>query len=215
MPMPSGSPMPLSAEVAGSLSRMQGQMMAAQPEVQNAYAMHWLAMREAGGMPAFQQMTQNMLWGLYGYNALSGLLRHALSGRATPTVMAGIIDQVNLIQQSYTRAASNMQEFLSQPEAQAFPMVPLMVRSFSPLDRVYQAVQRPMETVTTALTWNPGPPMAMVPIQQANLTWPGTPGEVQAGGMPPGAMPTGQMESGMHEERPGVQAERLDDEMGE
>jgi hypothetical protein len=171
MAMPAGTPLRLPAQVAGSLSRMQGQLLAAQPELQNAYALHWLALRQAGGMPAFQQMTQHMLWGLYGTQALSGLLRHALSGRATVDVLSGIIDQMNLIRMSYDRARDSLQEFLQEPEAREFPTVPLMVRAFQPLDRVYAAVQQPMQTVSEALTWMPGIPLSMLPMQLAQLTW--------------------------------------------
>lgn len=171
MPMPAGTPVRLPAEVAGSLSRLQGQLMAAQPEIQNAYAMHWLALRQAGAIPAFQQMTQQMLWGLYGTTAMSGLLRQALSGRATPEVLAGIIDQVNLVQQSYNQAADSLREFLEIPEARDLPTVQPMVQSFRPLDQVYQAVQQPMQTVTTTLSWNPGAPLPLVQFPMAQLEW--------------------------------------------
>ena len=161
--------MRLPAEVAGSLSRLQGQLMAAQPEIQNAYAMHWLAAREAGAMPAFQQMTNPMLWGLYGKTALAGLLRYALSGRATPDVMAGTIDQTNLIQQSYTQAVQGMRNFMDQPESREFAMVPMMVSAWQPMDRVYQSMQAPMQTVSTGLSWRPGAPAPMFGFATALL----------------------------------------------
>lgn len=175
MPMPAGTPVPLPADVAGSLSRMQGLLQANQPEIQNAYALHWLATREAGGIPQFQQMTQQMLWGLYGTVALQGLLRFALSGRGTPEVLSGIIDQANLIRQSYTQAADSLRQFLELPEAQQFPSVPMMVRGLAPLDRVYQAFQQPIETVLTGVPFTPGPTINMIPLQQSLVTWPPAP----------------------------------------
>ena len=87
--------MRLPAQVAGSMSRMQGLLQAAQPEIQAAYAAHWLAARQAAGAPHFQDLSQHMMMGLYGTTALGGLLRYALSGRATPDVVGGIIDQVH------------------------------------------------------------------------------------------------------------------------
>jgi hypothetical protein len=172
--------MRLPAEVAGALSRLQGQMMAAQPELQNAYAWHWLAAREAGGAPAFQQMTQGMLWGLYGSTALSGLLRHALSGRATPDVMAGIADQVRLIQESYDHARGALQEFVAQPDVRQIPAVQPMVRSLGALDRVYQAVQQPMQTVTGGITWPAGGPMPMATLPAWMPAWGAQPGGAAA-----------------------------------
>jgi hypothetical protein len=161
--------MRLPAEVAGSLSRLQGLLMAAEPEIQRSYATHWLAMREAGEVPAFQQMTQHLLWGLYGTTALRGLLREALSGRANPVVLAGIIDQLNLIQHSYRQAAAALGTFLALPEAREFDYVPAMVRSFEPLDRVYQAVQQPAQVITGTLRWVPGRPLSQVGVRIANL----------------------------------------------
>ena len=167
MPVPAGVPLPLSAEVAGSLSRLQGELQAAQPGIQRAYAMHWLAMRQAGGMPAFQRMTEPMLWGLYGTTALSGLLQLAITGRTTTEVMQGILDQLQLIQHSYGRAALALQELLQTPEARQLPAVPPMVQSLGPLSRVYQAVEAPMQTVLSGLTWYASTPVPMVGIPRA------------------------------------------------
>lgn len=171
MPMPPGNPVRLPADVAGSLSRMQGLLQAAQPEIQTAYATHWLAMRQAAGVPGFQEMTQNLLWGLYGANALGGLLRFALSGRATPEVMGGIIDQVHLLQESYGRATQAFQQFLEQPETADFPTVPVMAQGLRHLDRVYQQMREPGQTVVNSLPWVPGGPVNGLPVQRASLTW--------------------------------------------
>lgn len=170
-------PMRLPAEVAGSLSRLQGQLMEAQPHMQQAAAMHWLAMRQAGGIPAFQQMTQHMLWGIYGTTALRGFLNQALSGRSTPDVMGGLIDQVNLVRQSFSQAADTLQQVLGEPEVQQMPVMRPMVRSFRPLDQVYQAVQQPMQTVTTGLAWTPGATVPMVTMPQAMVQPAGLPAQ--------------------------------------
>lgn len=151
--MPAGNPVPLSAEVAGSLSRMQGLLQAAQPEIQNAYAAHWLAARQAAATPSFQPVTQQALMGLYGTTALSGLLRYALSGRATPEVLGGIIDQVNLIQQSYQGATAALQDFLQEEDVRELEGVRMMTRAFTPLDRVYQQMQPPSQTVVDGVRW--------------------------------------------------------------
>lgn len=175
--------------------------MAAQPELQNAYAMHWLAAREAGAMPAFQQMTQPMLWGLYGKTALAGLLRYALSGRATPDVMAGIVDQMNLIQQSYTQSVQGMRNFMDQPETGDFAMVAGMSRAWQPMDRVYQNMQTPFQTVMGGVQWSPGAPapmfgfgIAMVPGQAPTVVTyqaPGVTGQVMQTGQVTGQVTTG------------------------
>lgn len=169
MPFPAGNPMRLTAPVAGALSQMQGQFMAAQPEIQNAYAMHWLAFRHAGGVPAFQQLTQNMLWGAYSTLAMQGLLRHALSGRATPEVMAGMVDQARIMQDSYRGATNAMTQFLQEPDARDLPAVPQMAQSFRPLDRVYQGTQQPMETILQDVPWIPSTPLAMVNVPRAMI----------------------------------------------
>jgi len=167
MPVSAGVPVPLSAEVAGSLSRLQGELQAALPGIQRAYAMHWLAMRQAGGMPAFQRITEPMLWGLYGTTALSGLLQLALTGRATTEVMQGILDQLHVIQQSYGQAAGALQAFLQTPEARQLSAVPPMVQSLEPLSHVYQAVDAPMRTVLSGLRWYGSTPVPMVGIPRA------------------------------------------------
>ncbi|HYF90767.1 MAG TPA: hypothetical protein VD969_00835 [Symbiobacteriaceae bacterium] len=167
MPMPMGAPVPLPAQVTGSLSRLQGQLQAANPAVQNAYALHWLAMREAGFVPEFQRFTQHMLWGAYGTLALNGLLRHALSGRATPEVMAGVVDQLNLLQEHYGGAAQSLREFLQRPEAQDFAAVGPMVAAMRPLDTVYQAVQQPAQAVMGNLRWRQGPLLDLPQIRAA------------------------------------------------
>ncbi len=169
MPMPDGNPVRLSAEVAGSLSRMQGLLQAAQPEIQSAYAAHWLAARQVGDNTAFQQMTNHALQGLYGTTALSGMLRWALSGRGTPEVMGGIIDQVNLIQQAYTGATNALNQVLQEPEKQGNPAVRFMTRSFTPLDGVYQQMVPPAQTVVQGLPWAGAAQVPGFPIQQANI----------------------------------------------
>lgn len=175
MPVPAGVPMGLPAQVAGSLSRLQGQLQSVHPYVQNAYAMHWLAMREAGFMPEFQRFTQHMLWGAYGTHALGGLLRHALSGRATPDVMAGVVDQLNLLQEHYGRAAEALQEYLQKPEAQEFTYTQPMVAAMRPLDQVYRATQEPRQTVVSGVRWTPGPLLDLPQIRAATLAeTPGT-----------------------------------------
>lgn len=168
-PVPAGQPVRLSAQVAGSLSRLQGLLQAAHPQVQNAYAMHWLALRHAGMVPEFQNMTQHMLWGAYGNLALGGLLTHALSGRATPEVMGGIIDQLQLLQRSYGMAAQSLQQFLQRPDARDLPGVQPMVTALRPLDRFYQAAQQPGRTVVTGVPWAPGPMLDLPFMRRAQL----------------------------------------------
>jgi len=155
MPMPMGSPMRLSAQVAGSMSRMQGLLQAAQPEIQSAYATHWLAARQAASAPGFQELSQNMLAGLYGTTALGGLLRYALSGRATPEVVGGIIDQVRLIQQSYEGAQQALQRFLANEEVRQMEGVQLMSRTLPQLDRFYQQMEQPAQAVLNGVEWQP------------------------------------------------------------
>jgi len=169
MPMPQGTPVRLSAEVAGSLSRMQGLLQAAQPEIQTAYAAHWLAARQVGDNPAFQQLTTQALQGLYGTTALSGLLRWALSGRGTPEVMGAIIDQVNLIQQSYTGATTALNQVLQEPENQQVPAVRYMTRAFTPLDGVYQSMTGPADRVVQGVRWEGGTQVPGFPIQRADI----------------------------------------------
>lgn len=167
MPMPPGAPMRLPAEVAGSMSRMQGLLQAAQPEIQSAYAAHWLAARQASAAPSFQQLTGQMITGLYGTTALSGLLRYALSGRATPEVVGGIIDQVNLIQESYQGATSALNQFLEDPDVRELEGVQMMTRALTPLDRVYQQLQGPGQTVVTQVSWVPSGTIQGFPIERA------------------------------------------------
>lgn len=179
LPVPAGQPLRLPAEVAGSLSRIQGQLQAAHPHIQNAYAMHWLALRQAGFVPEFRQFTQHMLWGAYGTLALGGLLNHTLGGRGTPEVVAGIVDQLNLVQEHYGRAAQSLQEFLQRPEAQDFAPVPAMVAALRPPDQVYQAAHQPKETVISGVRWHPGPMLDLPEIRAAILE---PPAEASAGG---------------------------------
>ncbi|MFS8639843.1 MAG: hypothetical protein LOD90_03345 [Symbiobacteriaceae bacterium] len=125
------------------MSRMQGLLQAAQPEIQAAYAAHWLAARQAAGAPYFQDLSQHMLMGLYGTTALGGLLRYALSGRATPEVVGGIIDQVRLIRQSYQGAREALQRFLEDEQVRSWSGVQLMGRTLPHLDRFYQQMEPP------------------------------------------------------------------------
>lgn len=166
-PMPAGSPMRLPPQVSGSLSRLQGQLQAAQPTLQNAYALHWLAMREAGFVPEFQQFTQHLLWGAYGTAALGGLLNYALTGRNTPEVMASVVDQLNLMQDQYGRAAQALQAFLQRPDSREFPAVQPMVAAMRPLDRLYQGVVQPAQTVTGGIRWIPGPLLDLPQLRAA------------------------------------------------
>lgn len=172
VPVPAGLPMRLPAEVAGSLSRLQGLLQAAHPQIQNAYAMHWLALRQAGAVPEFQPFTQQMLWGAYGTLALGGLLHHALSSRATPEVMGGIIDQLSLLQEQYGRAAQSLQEFLQRPEARDFAAVPPMMAALRPVEQFVQGMQAPAEAVMTGLRWSPGPMLDMPLMRRADIERP-------------------------------------------
>ncbi|MDB4896269.1 MAG: hypothetical protein JWN15_2531 [Firmicutes bacterium] len=168
-PVPAGAPMRLPPQVAGSLSRLQGMLQRSQPQIQNAYAAHWLALRQAGGVPEFQTFTQHMAWGAYGTMALGGLLRHALAGRGQPEVVAGIVDQLHLLQHHYGEAAQSLQAFLQRPDAADYPAVRPMVDALRPLDQVYQAAQPPKHTVLNGLPWHPGPMLDLPQIQGA--TW--------------------------------------------
>lgn len=189
MPMPAGTPMRLPADVAGSMSRMQGLLQAAQPEIQSAYAAHWLATRQAAGAPGLQQLTNQMMTGLYGTTALSGLLRYALSGRATPEVVGGIIDQVHLIQESYQGATGALQEFLQEEDVQELDGVRMMTRALTPLDRVYQQLQPPGQTVVESISWVPSGILPGFPIERALVGFgperPPTPGTPTALPEPP------------------------------
>lgn len=182
MPMPMGTPMRLPAEVAGAMSRMQGLLQAAQPEIQTAYAAHWLAARQAAAAPAFQQLTQQAVLGLYGTTALSGLLRYALSGRATPEVVGGIIDQVNLIQQAYQGATTALQEFLQDPDVQELDGVQTMTRAFTPLDRVYQHLDTPGRMVVQGVSWVPSGTVPGFPVERALLGYGPDGGAISAPG---------------------------------
>ncbi|MFZ5828151.1 MAG: hypothetical protein ACOY94_27920 [Bacillota bacterium] len=188
MPMPAGTPMRLPADVAGSMSRMQGLLQAAQPELQTAYAAHWLAARQASAAPAFQQLTGQMMTGLYGTTALSGLLRYALSGRATPEVMGGIIDQVNLIQHSYQGATSALNQFLQEPSAQELEGVRMMTRALTPLDRVYQQMEGPAQTVVNNVNWVPAGQIQGFPVERALI---GSGADQQTAFSTPPALPDG------------------------
>lgn len=172
MPMPMGNPMRLPANVAGSMSRMQGLLQAAQPNIQSAYAAHWLAARQAGAVPGFSNLTQHLMMGLYGTTALSGLLRYALSSRATPEVVGGIIDQVNLIQQSYEGATQALQELLENEEARGNEGVQFMSRSLRPLDRVYQNLREPGRVVTETIRWTPSGQVPGFPVERAMIGGP-------------------------------------------
>ncbi|MFZ5814538.1 MAG: hypothetical protein ACOY93_04470 [Bacillota bacterium] len=178
-----GTPMRLPAEVAGSLSRMQGLLQAAQPEIQSAFASHWLAARQAAAAPGFQQVTQNALLGLYGATALSGLLRCALSGRATPEVMGGIIDQVNLIQQAYQGATQALGDLLQDEQVRQLEGVRMMARNFTPLDAVYQNILPPAQTVVQGIRWSPAGTLPGFGIQRA-LIGSGTGAEAADGPIP-------------------------------
>ncbi len=169
--MPQGAPMRLPPQVTGALSRLQGQLMAAQPAIQNAYAWHWLAARQAAPIPAFQELTQHMLWGLYGATALNGLLRFALSGRGTPVVMESIIDQINLINAAYDRTANILETLLQDQDVRELPPIRPWVQSLQALDQVRQNVQQPMQMVLTGLPWSFGAPMQLYPLREADLTW--------------------------------------------
>ncbi len=169
MPMPMGSPMRLPAQVAGSMSRMQGLLQAAQPDIQSAAASHWLAARQAASEPGFQELSQNMLLGLYGTTALSGLLRYALSGRATPEVVGGIIDQVQLIQQSYQGAQQALQRFLENEDARQLEGVQLMSRTLPQLDRFHQQMEQPAQAVLNGLEWQPAGSVEGWPVERADI----------------------------------------------
>lgn len=167
MPMPMGNPMRLPAHVAGSMSRMQGLLQAAQPNIQSAFAAHWLAARQAGAAPGFANLTQHMVMGLYGTTALSGLLRYALSSRATPEVVGGIIDQVNLIQRSYEGAVQALEELLQNEEARGNEGVQFMSRSLRPLDRVYQNLSESGRAVVENVRWTPSGQVPGFPVERA------------------------------------------------
>jgi len=149
------------------MSRMQGLLQAAQPEIQSAYASHWLAARQAAGEPGFQALSQNMLMGLYGTTALSGLLRYALSGRATPEVVGGIIDQVQLIQQSYQGAQQSLQQFLDNERTRDMEGVQLMSRTLPQLDRFYQQMEQPAQAVLNGVAWYPSGSVQGWPVERA------------------------------------------------
>jgi len=146
---------------------MQGLLQAAQPEIQAAYASHWLAARQAAAAPGFQQLSQNMMMGLYGATALSGLLRYALSGRATPEVVGGIVDQVNLIQNSYQGAQESLQQFLGDETVQDLSGVQLMSRTLPQLDRFHQQMQQPAQTVLNDVQWSRSGTLPGWPIERA------------------------------------------------
>lgn len=151
------------------MSRMQGLLQAAQPDIQSAYASHWLAARQAAGEPGFRELSQNMLMGLYGTTALSGLLRYALSGRATPEVVGGIIDQVQLIQQSYQGAQQSLQQFLENEQTREMEGVQLMGRTLPHLDRFHQQMEQPAQAVLNGLEWQPSGTVEGWPVERAVL----------------------------------------------
>lgn len=151
------------------MSRMQGLIQAAQPEIQTAYATHWLAARQAGAAPTFHALTQQMMNGLYGITAMQGLLRFALSGRATPEVMGGIIDQVNLINNSYQGATAALGQFLQEQDVQSLEGVQMMTRALRPLDRFYQQMQGPGQTVSQGISWVPAGPIPGFGVERALL----------------------------------------------
>ncbi|MBY6275411.1 hypothetical protein [Symbiobacterium thermophilum] len=172
MPMPTGGPVRLPAQVAGSMSRMQGLLQAAQPEIQSAYASHWLAARQAAGRPYFQDLSQHMMMGLYGTTALGGLLRYALSGRATPEVVGGIIDQVQLIRQSYEGAQQALERFLEDEEVRSLSGVQLMSRTLPHLDRFYQQMEQPGQAVLNGIEWQPSEEVQGWPVRRAEVGGP-------------------------------------------
>jgi len=161
--------MRLSAQVAGSMSRMQGLLQAAQPDIQSAYASHWLAARQAAAEPGFQELSQNMLMGLYGTTALGGLLRYALSGRATPEVVGGIIDQINLIHQSYNGAQQALQQFLGNEGVRQTEGVQLMSRTLPQMDRFHQQLEPAAQAVLNGVEWQPSGTVEGWPVERAVL----------------------------------------------
>lgn len=168
-PQPYGRPMQLPADVSGALSRIQGLLQAAAPQIQDAYAAHWLALRQAGFVPEFQQATQQLLWALYSTTALSGLVGHALSGRAYPDLMGAIIDQLHLLNESHRRAADLMNRFLHRPDVTGFPYVRPMVEAFRPLLHLLDQLRQPADTVIRGIRWIPGPMLDMPGIVRADL----------------------------------------------
>lgn len=159
--------MRLPAEVAGAMSRMQGLLQAAQPEIQSAAAAHWLAARQAAAAPGFEALTRQMMLGIYGTTALSGLLRYALSSRATPEVVGGIIDQVRLIQESYQGAQQALGQFLQEQDVRELDGVETMTRALPPLDRFYQQMQAPGQMVTQGINWVPAGVLPGFPVERA------------------------------------------------
>lgn len=160
-------PVRLSERVAGSLSRLQGLLQAAAPAISDAYAAHWLATREAGRIPEFQQATAPMLWGLYGMEALSGLLRIALTGRATTEVLGGIIDMLNLINLSFQQADMAWARFLQRAEALDLRTVPRFIETLQPLGRTFAQMQEPARAVLQGVDWRPWVPSGLVPMRHA------------------------------------------------
>lgn len=186
-----GTPMRLPADVAGAMSRMQGLLQAAQPEIQSAMASHWLAVRQAAGAPGLQPLTQQVMLGLYGTTALSGLLRYALSGRATPEVVGGIVDQIRLIHEAYQGAAQSLEQFLGDEDVQQLNSVQLMARSFRPLDRFYQQIQASGQTVVQGVNWVPAGLLPGFPVERALVDY-GQDDRRSRGtrpGLPPGDTP--------------------------
>lgn len=176
-------PVRLSEQVAGALSRMQGLLQAAEVRMSDAYAAHWLATREAGRIPEFQQATAPMLWGLYGMEALEGLLRIALTGRATTDVMGGIVDMINLINASFQQADRAWAAFLQRPEARELTTVTRLVQTLQPLGRTFTQMQQPAQMVLQGVGWRPWMPAQVVPIRHAFVeptTVQPTPGRMQA-----------------------------------
>jgi hypothetical protein len=165
--LPNGVPIQLSDEVAGSLSRMQGILQAAEPAIEHAAAVHWLAARQAGGMPAFQQMTQQALLGFYATLALRGLLRFALTGQATTEVMGAIIDQIRLMQLSFRETDRALAQLLMATDARELTAIPMMVEAFRRLIPVYRSLEQPAMTVLQSVRWRPASPLIIVPLQEA------------------------------------------------
>ena len=174
VPTPAGTqrvaapvPVRLSEQVAGALSRMQGLIQASEVRLSDAYAAHWLATREAGRIPEFQQATAPMLWGLYGMETLAGLLRIALTGGATTEVMGGIVDMINLINASFQQADQAWAAFLQRPEARELTSIDRLMQTLQPLGRTFTQMQQPAQLVLRGVNWRPWMPAQVVPLRHA------------------------------------------------
>lgn len=70
--------------------------------------------------------------------------------------------------------------FLQTPENQQIPMVPEMTRSLQPLERAYQGMQGPMQTILEGVPWVPSRPLGMIDMPMALI--PDQTSEAGAGG---------------------------------